>query len=50
MKKTYITPQVEIVKIQPMMMLITSDDIIVEGLVGLDGYVGIDEEGEVDPD
>ena len=43
MKKTYITPNVEIVKIQTEILLSLSNPITTEGLEGLDGYGGTDD-------
>ena len=50
MKKTYITPMLEVVKIQPVNLLAGSDPdaIIFDGIDGLDGYGGIDD-GTADP-
>ena len=49
MKKIYVTPEMEIVKIQDVELLtISNPDITFEGLDDMDGFGGTDE-GEYDP-
>lgn len=50
MKKTYITPKLEIVKMQPVRLLAGSDPdaIIFDGVDGMGGFGGIDD-GTADP-
>lgn len=49
MKKTYMTPQVEIFQIKAPMLLTGSNSIISPDLDGLDGFGGLDTGGDNDP-
>ena len=48
MKKEYMTPTVEEIKIANTYLL-TGSDVKSNGLPGMDGYGGTDDEGEIDP-
>lgn len=48
MKRIYITPDMEMVKIQTGVLLTVSDPVTFDGIDGMDGFGGIDN-GENDP-
>ena len=49
MKKTYIIPQVNTVRLQAERMLAGSNALSASGIDGFGGYGGIDEDGSLDP-